>query len=422
MPINFGNPQLPRTVAALAAGITANNVVITPTMNQVTDTRFYGRPGDTVTVRIPKPVPVREYDLNNDRNEPIKMDRVQYSTQDLTAQANRIYSAVGLPEEEFDFSVVSNWAEIVSVQAKSLANAFEASARNLLDTAKYEYVKHIDITSQAIKDANELGQDAVFNALIDAQQALVRMGSPIAAGGTNVYALAGSSWASLLRKNQRLNLVKGTGDVQNAFNSAVIGNYAGITVVEDFGIKPDEMILYTKDAFNVWSHAPAIPQGAAGAQTTEGNLSLRWIVDYDTAYQVNRSVLSAYTGFGASEDFVEALDAGNNAVLSDERYFIRGAKLVLGTGTDVLPGNEQGEGAGAAADSFLAARFNGTAVKTSAPKGVFMDLTYQNIAEGHVAAGKPAVDSAPKDYAPAEVNEIVNGVEEADTPEGLDGE
>lgn len=410
MPFNFGDPQLPRDVVDLAAGITADNLVITPTMNQVTDNRFYGRDGDAVTVRVAKPLPVRQYDLNNDRNEPIKMDRLQYATQTLTAEADRIYSAVGLPEEEFDFSVIDGWAEIVSVQAKSMANSFELSARNLLNSAKYEYVKHIDISDASIKAAADLGQDAVFNALLDARTALTRMGSPLVNGGA-LYAIAGSNWANLLRKNQRLALVQGTGDVQNAFASAVIGTYAGITVVEDFSVAPDEMFLYTKDAFNVWSHAPAIPQGATGAQTTEGNLAMRWIVDYDSPYLVNRSILSAYTGFGQSEDFVEAIDQGNNAVLSEDRYFIRGAKLILGTGTDIIPGNGQGSGAGAAADSFLAHRFNNTRVETKFAKGTFMDLTYQNVAEGHVAAGKPAVDVAPEGYEEEPVNEVVNGDE-----------
>lgn len=408
MPYKFGDPQLPNKIATLASGVVANKLIVTPTMNMVTDNRFYGRPGDAVTVRVTKPLPVRQYDLHNDRNEPIKMDRLEYATQTLTAEADRIYSAVGVTEEDFDFSVITNWSEIIAAQATSMANGFEQAAHSLLANTKYEYVKHVDISNKAIKDAQDLGQDAVFNALLDARQGLARMGSPILAGG-QVYAVAGSDWANLLRKNQRLTLVAGTGDVANAFASSVIGTYAGITVVEDFSVDPKELVLYTKDAFNVWSAAPSVPAGISGSTVTEGSLNMRWILDYDTNYIVNRSVLSAYTGFGASKDFVEALDQGNNAVLSDERYFIRGAKLVLGTGTDILPGNGNGAGAGASADSFLAKRFNNKRVTTKFGAGVFADLTYQNVMEAHVAAGKPEAVAAPKDYTADKVNEVIPG-------------
>ena len=411
MPYNFGKSQLPNKVAQLATGITANNMVITPTMNQVTDNRFYGRPGDITTVRVAKPLPVREYDLFNDRNEPIKSDRLEYSTQSAEVSANRVYSALNIPEEDFDFSIIDSWVEPAKLQAKALANSYERNARGLLEGAKYEYVKHIDISAESIKAAAELGQDAVFNALVDARAALTRMGSPLGFGA-QMYALAGSAWASLLRKNQKLTIMQGTGDFQNAFESAVIANYAGITIVEDQSIKPDEMFIYVKDAFNVWSHAPAIPQGVTGSQVNEGGIALRWIVDYDAGYLTNRSVFSAYTGFQETTDLIEAVDQANNVVLSEEQYFIRGAKLILGTGVDIEPGNGNGAGPGANADSFLAKRFKGEPVTTTFGKGTFLDLTYENIQQGHVGAGTPEAVEAPADYQDVEVNEIVNGESE----------
>lgn len=410
MPYKFGNPQLPKKITELAAGIVANKLVVTPTMNMVTDNRFYGRPGDAVTVRVAKPLPIRQYDLNNDRNEPIKMDRLEFATQTLTAEADRVYSAVGITEEDFDFSVLENWGEVISLQSSAMANGFEKMAHKLIDDARYEYVRHVDLSATAIKAAADIGQDAVLNALLKARADLTRMGSPVLAGG-QVYVLAGSDWATLLRQNQRLTLAQGTGDYINAFNSAVIANYAGFTIVEDQSLAPTELLIYTKDAFNVWSAAPSVPTGIHGSQVTEGALSMRWMLDYDSAYGVNRSFLSAYTGFGISEDFVEAIDQGNNAVLSSERYFIRGAKLILGGSAteDVLPGNGKGSGPGARSDSFLAKRFNNERVTTTHGAGVFVDLTYQNVMESHVAANKPEAVSEPDSYQKTPVNEVVPG-------------
>lgn len=410
MPYQFGNPQLPKKITELATGIVANKLVVTPTMNMVTDNRFYGRPGDAITVRVAKPLPIRSYALNNDRNEPIKMDRLEYATQTLTAEADRIYSAVGITEEDFDFSVLENWGEVLSLQSSAMSNGFERMAHQLINDAKYEYVRHVDLSRQAIVDAQDMGQDAVLNALLKARADLTRMGSPVMAGG-QVFVLAGADWATLLRQNQRLTLAAGTGDYVNAFDSATIAKYAGFTIVEDASLAPRELLIYTKDAFNVWSAAPSVPHGISGSQFTEGSLSMRWMLDYDSAHGVNRSFLSAYTGFGISEDFVEAIDQGNNPVLSSERYFIRGAKLILGgdAKNDILPGNGKGAGAGAKPDSFLAKRFNGEHVTTTHGAGVYVDLTYQNVMEGHVAAGKPAAVDAPDNYKAAPVNDVVPG-------------
>lgn len=410
MPYNFGSPQLYNKIAQLVTGITVNKLAVTKTMNMVTDNRFYGRPGDAVTLRVAKPLPVRQYDLNNDRNEPLKMDRLEYSTQTLTSEADRIYSAVGITDEDFDFSILENWAGILSQQATALSNGFERSALSMLTGAKYEIVRHVDISTEAIKAAIEIGQDAVLNAILETRSLLSRAGSPIEFNGG--FALAGSEWALLLRKNQRLSIAEGTGDHVGAFASAAIGTYAGLTIIESPHINPRELYVYTKDAFNVWSAAPSVPYDVYGSTFTQDNLSLRWLFDYASAYGVRRSYVSAYTGFGVSEDFVEAFDQAGQPVLSDEKFFVRGAKMVLGRGNDVIPGNGQGTGAGASADSFLAKRFNNEPVVSKAGAGVYADLTYQNVMEGHVSAGKPAAVEAPAGYAPEEVNEVVPGEED----------
>lgn len=201
--------------------------------------------------------------------------------------------------------------------------------------------------------------------------------------------MAGSDWAGALRKNQKLQLV--TGDNRpTAFADASLGTYAGVHVIEDQDIEPNALYLYTGEAFLAWSAAPSIAAGAVrGAQLTSDKLAMTWIQDYDAPRAVDRSILWSYTAFGNTLDFVAARDTNGGLVYSDDQYFIRGAKLILGSGTDVEPGSGKGDTPGADPESILAKLYKREPVAVEENQTVFADLTYQNIVDGDVAAGAP---------------------------------
>lgn len=377
-----------RTVQLVQAVLT-QNIVVSNTFSRMSDDVFRGRAGDAVTLRVQKPLPARSYPLYNDRAQPLKMDFLEEALVTLNVEKDRMYSAVGLRDEVRDFDFQGNYGELIAAQGKALASKFELNAKSIMDTAPLEYVKYVDYSEKAIKDAMALGQNVLFNALVDARTALQRMGSPLL--DTATYAVAGSAWASAFRKDQRLTLATGN-NTPTAFSDASIGTYAGITIVEDVTMNPDELFLYTGEAFLAWTAAPGIPQGAVRAsQANQDNLSLLWIQDYDANYAVDRSIAHAYSAFGYTKDFIEVLGTDNQGRVSDDQYFIRGAKLMLGAATDaaknVEPGNGKGTGPGAVADSFLAKRYRGERVDAEADRSVFTDLTYQNIVDGKVKAG-----------------------------------
>lgn len=375
---------------ALHSGMLEDGLVISNTFSRFSDSAFSGRPGDPVHVRVQKPLGVREYGMYNDRNQPIKMDFIEETVVPLEVDKHtRMYSAVGIRDEVRDFDFQGDYGQLIMAQGEAMVRNFETTARNLLADAPFEFVKHVDYSTANIKAAAEIGQDFLLNSLVDAKAALRKMNSPLA--NVQTYALAGSDWAAAFRKNQRLNLALGN-NTPNAFNDMTVGSYAGITIVEDVEIAPDELYLYTGEAFLQWSAAPGIPSGAVkAAQTNNNGLAMTWIQDYDAAYAVDRSIFWAYTAFGYTKDFLSARDTARNVVTSEEQFFIRGAKLVLGAGTDIEPGNGQGTGAGASADSFLAKIYNRQPiVAQEAGNTVFADLTYQNVVDGKVAAGQAA--------------------------------
>lgn len=387
----------------VATGILENQLVATQTMTRMADDKFYGTNGKTISVAIRSPLPTRRYPLYNDRAEPLKMDFPEETQVTLTVNKDRIYSAVPIRDEIKDFDLNGDFGWIVKTQMDSLTNAFEAEAKKLIFDAKYEYVKHVDLSAKAIKDAAEIGQDATYNAFDQAKADLILMGAPVSSFN-GVYALVGAEWAAHLRRNQRLNLAK-TNNTQQAFADNTLGTYAGITFVEvtDPEFDPKEAYIYTGDAFLQWSSAPSIPSGAkAGSITSNGSLALRWIMDYSSEYATDRSFFSAYTAFGTTEDRVFVRDTAGNYRVSEDQFFMRGVKLVLGgsSSDDILPGNGKGAGLGANADSYLAKRFSRQAVAGPEDHGIYTDLTYQNIVDGKVAAGKGGPLEVPAKEAP----------------------
>lgn len=392
--VNILDNQIFDKALPLAQAMAHQSMITSRTFSRFADQRFIGREGDVVNLRVRSPLSVRSYDLYNNRAQPIKADFVEETLVPLKVDANRLYQATEVRQEVFDFDFnrpgttsEQEWNLLLRDQVLALSNEFDERCSLVVQNAPFEYVKHVDASAQKIKEQRELGRDVFFNALTDARNALTRMGSPLGVGNA-LYAIAGSNWASELQKNQKLAIHSGTGD-DDAFASSVIGTYAGITVVQDLTINPDELYLYTKDAFLQWTSAPKIPPAGVNVShtSTQNGLALTHVMDYDPARLIIRSIFTAYTAFGFTPDVVGVRDVNGQNHISTDTYFIRGAKLILGTGTDIEPGNGNGSGPGASADSYLAKLFKGGRIDAPADTSVFLDTTYQNVVDGNVSKG-----------------------------------
>lgn len=347
--------------------------------------RFYGQHGDKVTVRVPGALPAREYGWRNDRSEPIKTDVYEETTVDITVNPpTNDYSAVKLTDEQKEFDLDGSFGILTDAQTTAVADKVNARAREEILNAPYEMQLSFDVRIAAVKAAMEIGQDIWFNAFVDAGRELNRLGVPF----TNRTALVGSAVAAALLKSQRLTLVQGTNAVDNAFARANLGVYAGFNIVEDtLGmVSPDEAMVFDSSGFLFWSFAPAIPEGASrGARTNKDGVAMRWLVDYDHGYQVDRSTWNSWTGFNYAQDMVQGYDTEGNRAYGEEFYFVRGVKLKF---TDGTGGFKPGDGGaatggrkGAAATSELGRYYNGQPIKTGVTQA---GLWYPNVLEGTV--------------------------------------
>ena len=349
--------------------------------------RFYGQHGDKVTVRVPGALPAREYGWRNDRSEPIKTDTYEETTVDITVgPPTNDYSAVKLTDEQAEFDLKGGFGLLLDAQTSTVANKVNQRAREEILTAPYEIAIAADVTRTQIENDMKVGQDTWFNAFVDAGRQMNQLGVPIG----NRTALVGQAVAAELQKSQKLHKVQGNNS-DAAFATANIGVYAGFNIVEDQAglVEPDEALVFDQSGFQFWSHAPAIPQGAVrGARTNVNGVGMRWIVDYDNGYQVDRSTFNTWTGFNYARDFVKGHDTVGNLAYGTEPYFVRGVKLIFKDGTGGWhPGDGGVETNGRRAadpESELARYYNRQPLKSfETPEGKW----YPNILEGNVPVG-----------------------------------
>lgn len=340
--------------------------------------RFYGQHGDKVTVRVPGALPARTYGWRNDRSEPIKVDKYEETAVDITVGLPEDdYSAVEITDEQRDFDLGGGFGPLLDAQTTTIARKVNNRVRDLITDAPYEICVAVDVRADAVKAAMEVNEDVWFNGFIEAGRELTKMGVPF----TNRSAIVGSAVAAKLQKSQKLLKIEGNNS-DNNFATANIGTYAGFTISEDqLGlVNPDEALVFDSSGFQFWTYAPSIPTGAArGARSNVGGVAMRWIVDYDPAYLVDRSVWNTYTGLNYSSDFVSGHDTDKNVVYGTTPYFVRGVKLRFADGTG---GWKPGDGGaatndrkGAGATSELARYYNNQPLSTaSTPAGRFMPL------------------------------------------------
>lgn len=360
----------PQVIADAGVTLLTEKLEILNRFTKENPDRFLQSHGDTVSVRVPGTLPVRQYGWRNDRSEPIKADVYQETKIDITVNANDLYSAVRLTDEQKAFDFGGTWGRILDAQTNAIADGLNRKALGVINSLPFEYAQAVDISTTAVKAAAEINQDVYFNAFIDAGRALDRMRVPF----SERVALVGAEVAADIRKSQKLILV--TGDNSgSAFSSAVLGNYAGFTVIYDATIKHDEALIISKTGLAFWNYAPAVPDGAKfGATASKNGVSMRWLLDYDTAFQMDRSSWNTWYGFRHAKDkLVQINEDETQMLIGQDSYFTRGAKLIFGSGTGGwAPGDggaETNGRKGASAESELAKVWAGEPFGGTLPEG-----------------------------------------------------
>lgn len=395
---------------AMVTGL-KEELVIANTFSTFAADEYLGKAGNKITKTIRGSVPFRTWKFRNDRREPLRVDSYTETQVDMTVDAEWIYSALELTPEQKQFDFGGSWGNLFMAQTESLGQGIEFDAMSQIVNAPYELVQNIDVSPAKIEGQAKIGRDYLFNQFLNLKTALRRMRTP---GAESLTIVAGSNFVAELQKSGKLidAGVFGT----SVFGSTVVGQYAGFNVIEGpYTLDPNEAYAYTRDAFLFWNAAPPAADGAIAQGNANANgLSLRWFMDYDPAYAINRSIYMGWKSWSRTLDAL-ALEAENGQrFTSDEEYFIRGIKLVL-TADDPSnliesfggstiptkaeieselkhPGSGKGDTPGAQADSFLAKAFRGEIADGTTPTGLFMP---PHLREGAVTQNAtPPVDGA----------------------------
>lgn len=371
MPSGQHNVVKAQKIVDTAIVALGDKLSVAQTVTKTTFDVFKGAENDTISFRVPGTLPVRSYGWRNDRSQPIQTDTYTEQKVDLTVQPANDYSAVKLIDEALEWDFGGSWGKIFDAQTSTIARKIEFDVLDQIVTAPYEAVVKVDPSTANIQAQADLGRDYWFNVLSDVRQILAKMRCPM---DGPVFARAGANVAAELRKNQKLALNANTGD-ESAFARDTILTYAGITVLEDFNVDPDEMFIYAKSGYLFFNAAPAIPLGAKqGAIQNRDGVSLRWIQDYDPGYQIDRSTFSSWKGFTFTKDnLIQRNEDSTQDLISLDQYFLRGVKVTMKTGAvSLLPGDagDTSNGRqGAAATSDLAKVYRGEPFTGTLPAG-----------------------------------------------------
>jgi hypothetical protein len=361
----------PQVIADSGVAILGKKTTILNRFTKEVPDRFFGAAGDKVTVRVPGTLPARTYGWRNDRSQPIKTDVYQETTVDITVNADDLYSAVRLTDEQKAFDFGGSFGRLTDAQTDAIAESLNRRALRVATDLPFEYALGVNVSRAAVVAAAEINQDVFFNAFVDAGKAMNRMRVPF----SERTALVGAQVAAEIQKSQKL--VQIVGDNSGSpFSNAVLGVYAGFTIVEDANVDPDEALVVSKTGIAFWNYAPAVPDGAKkGAISSKDGISMRWLMDYDTGYQMDRSSWNTWFGFRHVEDMlVQINEDETQMMIGTEKYFTRGIKLIFtdgnggwapGDGTDKGPEGRKG----APANSELAKVWNNQPFTGTLPEG-----------------------------------------------------
>lgn len=317
---------------------------------------FFGSQGDTITQRVKGVVPVRQYTPRNDRSQPILTDTYSETVVSLTISASRPYSAVKLTDEQKDWDFNGGWGDITSAQIDALGNYLEFGVLKQILSAPYELIVKVDAPgADYAAGGSKQNEDRFYNAVVDVTAGLKKMRAP----ADTYFGICGVGFATALRKSNRLIFAVGNGD--NALQSSEVGTLAGVRFVESTHISDDEAYVYGQTGFLVYTTTASIPQAVPfGARASANGWALRWLMDYDTSYLTDRSVYDCFSGYRFVEDYVKVFDGVADEIVSPDRYFVRGARLVLDTSAVVAkkPGDGSTGTLGGDPNSFLAKVFN----------------------------------------------------------------
>ncbi|PSL04128.1 hypothetical protein CLV30_106133 [Haloactinopolyspora alba] len=305
----------PEKLADHAVGVLAGEVVVPNLMVKKGIEDYKGAKDDTLNFKVKGTLPFREYGWRNDRSTAIQFDEYAETKVSVTFGGN-IYQGVAVTDEQAEMDFQS-YTGLINPQAEAVGRGLESKAVSHLEAAPYEVVIPVTVGSE-------------HGAFVEARRALNLLRAP----AEQRIMLVGSSFEANLLNNDKFNRADSVGEsaANTALRSATIRNWMGFTVITSQEIDPDSAYAFVQSANVCLTAAPSVPSSVPfGASASYGGFAMRWLRDYDTVHQQDRSVVNTWYGFQYTKDILVGphATAGQKPLQTGE-HFLRGVKLGVG--------------------------------------------------------------------------------------------
>ncbi len=314
-------------IAATAAVSLEETLIVPQVFFREDIARFKGAKDDTVNVKVEGVLPFRSYGWRNDRSVPVVWDEYKEKTVAVTFGGDTM-SGVRLTDEQKDFDL-DGWSKLVTKQTEAVGRGLEAHSTDFLVDAPYEIQLGLDATN-------------LRKGLIRARSVMNRLNVP--AGARTI--LCGTDVEAALLEDEKLNLASNVGEAEavTALREATLGRRYGFDFVVAQELPPGTAIVMVDSGFVFVTGAASVPNSIPfGSNASHNGVSLRWMVDYDMDFKVDRSLVDTYDSYRQVMDTLVGRDADGQGFVSDYEHFVRAFKLELADGAteaasfDILP-------------------------------------------------------------------------------------
>lgn len=279
MPNQFLNPTV---ITSALLGLLEREIVLPPLVWRMADADFRGAKDDKVTIRVPAYLASREYEMRNNRAQPIEIDSIEETGVDV-ALDRMLYSAVALTDEQLTLDITNLAEQVLNPQLRAVTRHMEQTVADTIEGAPFAW----EVTEADPFRAAALARAALNKASVPTAGRVLLLGADVE--------IAYLSSPLLVRAD--------TSGTDNALREAEVGRIAGFqTFVSQF-IDPGSAYAFHQSAFALANVAPIVPDGASyGSSQTYSGYALRWLRDYDPLYLHDRSVVSTFIGATSVND------------------------------------------------------------------------------------------------------------------------
>ncbi len=279
---------------------------------RVGDDTFVGAQGDTVTMRVGGlRTTARKYEWRT-RTAPIVLDDIQGGGGIPITLDTHTYSATGLTDENFTMDEVELTNEVLKPQSEAVARDLETDV-----VTQYNGLLTRETVTFTENAANSEISDP-YKVAINAGMKLDRQKRVPQAG--RVW-LVGANVAAAILKHDRFSKFDWAGPLNaTALREATIARVANFDVVTSPEFDPNFSIFTHRSSLVLGTVAPKAPRGATfSASARADGFALRWLMDYDSNFLRDRSIVSMFSGITPVYDeiFLSGTKKGELKVASD---------------------------------------------------------------------------------------------------------